>query len=221
MDCASLYIYIYTPCSLAFIVNSRSNPSLRGVWSTSFFYIKKEQRGRERKRLFSDAPQKKGSIKYRVPAPNGKRTGSLSLVSTPCFPNHPCIPSFSHLTAVSIPSIPFYSSSSPSPGLLSLPLTPSFRIGILIPCVAKHLLRSVLSMTPGNFFAEKTSNLSLKHEARTGAEAVLRVWAAVGEPTFTKFIFSLSRKVSLGECAEMIQVLEGGGDTGKNPRCAH
>lgn len=122
--------------------------------------------------------------------PNGKRTGSLSLVSTPCFPNHPCIPSFSHLTAVSIPSIPFYSSSSPSPGLLSLPLTPSFRIGILIPCVAKHLLRSVLSMTPGNFFAEKTSNLSLKHEARTGAEAVLRVWAAVGEPTFTKFIFS-------------------------------
>lgn len=29
----------------------------------------------------------------------------------------------------------------------------SRRIGILMPCVAKHLLRGVLSMTPGNFFA--------------------------------------------------------------------
>lgn len=31
----------------------------------------------------------------------------------------------------------------------------------------------MLSMTPGNFLAEKTSNESEKHEARTGAEPVL------------------------------------------------
>lgn len=67
------------------------------------------------------------------------------------------------------------SSSSPSPGLLSLPLIPSLRIGILIPWVAKHLLRGVLSITPGNFLAENTWKTSLKQDARTGAEAVLRV----------------------------------------------
>jgi hypothetical protein len=60
-----------------------------------------------------------------------------------------------------------------------------------MPCVAKHLLKGVLSMTPGNFLAEKTWKTSLKQEARTGAEAVFRVWAAVGEPTLTKFIFNL------------------------------
>ncbi len=32
----------------------------------------------------------------------------------------------------------------------------SLRMGILIPCVAKHLLRLVLSITPGNFLAECT-----------------------------------------------------------------
>ena len=53
-----------------------------------------------------------------------------------------------------VPADRNYSSSSPSPVLLSLPLIPSLRIGILIPCVAKHLLRFVLSITPGNFFAE-------------------------------------------------------------------
>lgn len=40
-----------------------------------------------------------------------------------------------------------YSSSSSLPGLAS------FRIGILIPCCAKHLLRLVDSITPGNFLA--------------------------------------------------------------------
>lgn len=32
-------------------------------------------------------------------------------------------------------------------------LGPSLRMGILMPCAAKHLLSGVLSMTPGNFFA--------------------------------------------------------------------
>lgn len=58
-----------------------------------------------------------------------------------------------------------YSSSSSS---LSARPPPSFRMGILIPCVAKHLLRSVLSQTPGNFFAEYTWKTSLKTEARIG-----------------------------------------------------
>ena len=86
----------------------------------------------------------------------------------------------------------YQSSSSPSPGLLSFPLGPSFLIGILIPCVAKHLLRFVLSMTPGNFFALKTWKMSLKQDARTGAEAVLSLCSLCGQPTFTKFIFNLS-----------------------------
>lgn len=42
-------------------------------------------------------------------------------------------------------------------------------MGILIPCVAKHLLRGVLSQTPGNFLAEKTWNTSLKTDASIGA----------------------------------------------------
>ncbi len=42
-----------------------------------------------------------------------------------------------------------------------------------MPCVAKHLLSFVLSITPGNFLAEKTSNEFEKHEARTGADPVL------------------------------------------------
>ena len=46
-------------------------------------------------------------------------------------------------------------------------------------------------MTPGNFLAEKTWKTSLKQEARTGADTVLSVWAAGGEPTLTKFIFNL------------------------------
>ena len=42
-------------------------------------------------------------------------------------------------------------------------------MGILIPCVAKHLDKDVLSTTPGNFFAENTVKASLKVDARTGA----------------------------------------------------
>lgn len=44
-----------------------------------------------------------------------------------------------------------------------------------MPCVAKHLLRCVLSTTPGNLFAEYTMKLSEKQEARTGATPVLTV----------------------------------------------
>lgn len=46
-------------------------------------------------------------------------------------------------------------------------------MGCLLPCRAKHLLRPVLSTTPGNFLAEKTVKTSEKHEARTGAFPVL------------------------------------------------
>lgn len=56
-----------------------------------------------------------------------------------------------------------YSTSSSSP-----PLPPSLRMGIFIPCAAKHLLNGVLSQTPGNFFAEYTWKTWLKHEARMG-----------------------------------------------------
>lgn len=70
-------------------------------------------------------------------------------------------------------------------------------MGILIPCVAKHLLRLVLSMTPGNLFALKTWKTCEKQDARTGAEPLLRLWGDDGEPTLTKFIFSLSF-VSMG-----------------------
>lgn len=72
-------------------------------------------------------------------------------------------------------------------------------MGILIPWVAKHLLRAVLSTTPGNFFAEYTVKTSEKQEARTGALPVLIApdWVRdaavsesgvpepVGAPTFT------------------------------------
>jgi hypothetical protein len=68
-----------------------------------------------------------------------------------------------------------------------------------MPWVAKHLLRSVLSTTPGNFFAEYTTNGAEKQEARTGALPVLiapdgiyielgsavGVLGAPGAPTFT------------------------------------
>lgn len=50
-----------------------------------------------------------------------------------------------------------YQSSSSSWSALT-----SLRMGILMPCAAKHLLSGVLSMTPGNFLAEKTWNLSEK-----------------------------------------------------------
>lgn len=68
-----------------------------------------------------------------------------------------------------------------------------------MPCVAKHLLRCVLSTTPGNFFAEYTVKISEKQDASTGALPVLtepdemycelgseaRVFGAPGTPTFT------------------------------------
>jgi hypothetical protein len=57
-----------------------------------------------------------------------------------------------------------YSSSSSLPSCLP----PSFLMGIFMPWPAKHLLSSVLSMTPGNFLAEKTWNGSEKAVARTG-----------------------------------------------------
>lgn len=65
-----------------------------------------------------------------------------------------------------------------------------------MPCVAKHLLSGVLSMTPGNFLALKTWKMLLKHEAKTGADPVFRVWwppgvPEAGLPTLTKFILSL------------------------------
>lgn len=69
-----------------------------------------------------------------------------------------------------------------------------------MPWVAKHLLKSVLSTTPGNLFAEYTMKESEKQEARTWALPVLirpdgiyiefgsavGVLGALGAPTFTK-----------------------------------
>jgi len=63
-------------------------------------------------------------------------------------------------------------SSSNSLSLSPLP-GPSLRMGILIPCVAKHLDNAVLSTTPGNLLAEYTVKGSEKQAARTGAEPVL------------------------------------------------
>jgi hypothetical protein len=68
-----------------------------------------------------------------------------------------------------------------------------------MPCVAKHLLKCVLSTTPGNFFAEYTVNTSEKQDASTGALPVLTapdemywelgsdagVLGPPGTPTFT------------------------------------
>jgi hypothetical protein len=65
---------------------------------------------------------------------------------------------------------------------------PSLRIGIFMPWVAKHLLRFVLSITPGNFFALKTWKTSEKVLASTGADPVFRLPPS---PTLTKFILSL------------------------------
>jgi len=59
-----------------------------------------------------------------------------------------------------------------------------------MPCVAKHLLRLVLSITPGNLFALKTWNTWEKQLARTGADPLFKLWGEVGEPTLTKFIFN-------------------------------
>ena len=45
-----------------------------------------------------------------------------------------------------------------------------------MPWVANDLLRSVLSITPGNFLALKTLNGLLKIEANTGAVVLVTVW---------------------------------------------
>lgn len=62
-----------------------------------------------------------------------------------------------------------------------------------MPCVAKHLLNCVLSITPGNFLALKTWNTLENVEASTGAVPLLSDCADgdVGVPTLTKFIFRL------------------------------
>lgn len=56
-------------------------------------------------------------------------------------------------------------------GFLSLDLC-SRLIGILIPWLAKHLDNSVLSITPGNFFAEYD---------RKGSENILVIMGAEGD----------------------------------------
>jgi hypothetical protein len=55
-------------------------------------------------------------------------------------------------------------------------------MGIFIPWLAKHLLRGVLSHTPGNFLAEYTWNASLKQEARIGALPVLTTELEFDDP---------------------------------------
>jgi len=65
-------------------------------------------------------------------------------------------------------------------------------MGILIPCMAKHLLRAVLSMTPGNFLALKTWKGSEYVVARIGADCVIRQLGRFGSPTSTKFSFNLA-----------------------------
>ncbi len=78
------------------------------------------------------------------------------------FPYPPFAPSVQRLPPHVTPSLPFSihgvvphheSPSSSSSFSRMFPRAPSLRMGILIPCKAKHLLRSVLSITPGNFLA--------------------------------------------------------------------
>lgn len=91
-----------------------------------------------------------------------------------------------------------WSSASYSAALAGL--GPSLRMGILMPCPAKHLLRGVLSMTPGNFFALYTWKASLKHEASTGALPVFKLLPLpMCFPTSTKFIFKLTGKLTLDD----------------------
>ena len=72
------------------------------------------------------------------------------------------------------------------------------------------MLRFVLSITPGNFFALKTWKTSEKALARTGAEPVLSPPPST-RPTLTKFIFNL--------CTYLVQNLKppgGGATAGRN-----
>lgn len=91
-------------------------------------------------------------------------------------------------------------------------------MGILMPCVAKHLLSAVLSHTPGNFLALNTWNGSLKTEARIGAlDWLMPVLEpddpegrGVGRPTFTKENWSLFEVLSV-----LIRLNRGCGKTEK------
>ena len=106
-----------------------------------------------------------------------------------CFPSNYHQPSSSSFSGL-------------SPAFLFAPVvTGSLRMGILIPWLANDLLRSVLSITPGNFFALKTLNGLLKIEANTGAVVlvtVCEIWPLTlvgvpevfGWPTLTKFNLS-------------------------------
>lgn len=71
----------------------------------------------------------------------------------------------------------------------------SFRIGILMPWLANDLLSAVLSITPGNFFAEYTWNLSENVHARTGVAPLMTPPAGVGLLISTKLIRSLVMEV--------------------------
>jgi hypothetical protein len=84
----------------------------------------------------------------------------------------------------------YYSSASYSAWLLRF-FGPSLRIGILMPCCAKHLLSGVDSMTPGNFLAEYTTNGSEKLVARTGHFPV-ETTALAPDPLPTSHMLSLS-----------------------------
>lgn len=110
------------------------------------------------------------------------------------FLRHPLQTRRTSIRSIQTPIITCHPHSSSSSSLPRFPLGPSFRIGIFIPCVAKHLLSGVLSITPGNFLALKTWKMSLKAVARTGAEPVCRVDGLVGEAMFTKFIFKLGER---------------------------
>lgn len=120
-------------------------------------------------------------------------------ISDPHIPQTPRTQLFYCLTAFGLRHHPDRQLSSKrqnqpsSSSSRALPLGPSLRMGILMPCVAKHRLRSVLSMTPGNFLALKTWNIWEKQDASTGADPLLSDVASVGEPTLTKFIFNLQK----------------------------
>lgn len=58
-------------------------------------------------------------------------------------------------------------------------------MGILTPCAAKFLLSWVLSLTPGNFFADQTVKGSENVSARMGQAPVFSVPVAA-PPTLTK-----------------------------------
>jgi len=83
--------------------------------------------------------------------PNGSRSPSRSTTKSPSSLIS-IIHFISHARSILILPLPSLTQSlSPSS---SFPSFVSFLIGILTPCFANALLKSVLSITPGNFFAE-------------------------------------------------------------------